>query len=130
MAALLGNRRRSLVRWMPRRSFEAKYRPTSKSILTAVLPAVIGLSVLFSAIASAQPTSNSGPKPTVVLVHGAWADASSWNGVVQRLQRDGSTVLAPPNALRGVASETAYLSSFLDTVSGPIVWSGTHLAVS
>jgi pimeloyl-ACP methyl ester carboxylesterase len=43
--------------------------------------------------------------PTIVLVHGAWADASGWNNVIQRLQGDGFTVLAPPNPLRGLPQD-------------------------
>ena len=55
----------------------------------------------------------SGPKPTIVLVHGAWADSGSWNGVIWRLQRAGYTVIAPPNPLRGVSYDSAYLADFL-----------------
>ena len=44
------------------------------------------------------------PKPTIVLVHGAFADASSWNGVIERLQQQGYTVIASANPLRGVAA--------------------------
>nr|MDT0660707.1 alpha/beta hydrolase [Micromonospora sp. DSM 115978] len=61
------------------------------------------------------------PKPTVVLVHGAFADASGWNQVAARLIRDGYPVLAPPNPLRGVAADSAYLASILATLGGPIV---------
>jgi pimeloyl-ACP methyl ester carboxylesterase len=64
------------------------------------------------------------PKPTIVLVHGAFADASSWSGVVQRLQQRGYTVIAPPNPLRGVDSDAAALASVLKTVAGPIVLVG------
>jgi pimeloyl-ACP methyl ester carboxylesterase len=63
-------------------------------------------------------------KPTIVLVHGAWADASSWSPVIKRLQSDGYTVYAPPNPLRGIASDSAYLASFLKTIPGPIVLVG------
>ncbi len=49
-----------------------------------------------------------GVKPTIVLVHGAFADASSWNGVIGRLQQQGYTVIAPANPLRGVAADSAY----------------------
>ncbi|MFD4605647.1 alpha/beta fold hydrolase [Streptomyces sp. NPDC058464] len=63
-------------------------------------------------------------KPTIVLVHGAFADASSWTGVVQRLQQNGYTVAAPANPLRGVPEDSAYLASFLKSVSGPIVLVG------
>jgi len=48
------------------------------------------------------------PKPTIVLVHGAWADGSSWNAVSTELQGQGFTVLTPPNLLHGVAGDAAY----------------------
>jgi pimeloyl-ACP methyl ester carboxylesterase len=65
------------------------------------------------------------PKPTIVLVHGAWADASSWNAVAAGLQSQGFTVLAPANLLRGVAIDGPYISSFLaQRTSGPVVLVG------
>jgi len=54
-------------------------------------------------------------------VHGDWADASSWTGAIERLQENGYTVVAPPNLLRGPATDAPYLASFLRTISGPIV---------
>jgi pimeloyl-ACP methyl ester carboxylesterase len=60
-------------------------------------------------------------KPTIVLVHGDWADGSSWSGVIPRLQRREFTVVAPPNPLRGPSSDSAYLDSYLQTISGPVV---------
>jgi pimeloyl-ACP methyl ester carboxylesterase len=63
-------------------------------------------------------------KPTVVLIHGAFADASSWSAVVERLLRRGYHVLAPALPLRGVASDAAYIRSVLDSVQGPIVLVG------
>jgi pimeloyl-ACP methyl ester carboxylesterase len=65
-----------------------------------------------------------GAKPTVVLVHGAWADASSWTGVITRLQRVGYPVLAPPNPLRSLPGDSAYLAAFLATLPGPIILVG------
>ena len=65
-----------------------------------------------------------GPRPTVVLVHGAWADASSWSQVSDRLQRAGYDVRVPPNNLRGVGNDAADLASYLSTISGPIVLVG------
>ncbi|SOD74891.1 pimeloyl-ACP methyl ester carboxylesterase [Jatrophihabitans sp. GAS493] len=63
-------------------------------------------------------------KPTIVLVHGAWADGSSWNAVASELQSQGFTVLTPPNLLRG-ASDADYISSFLaQRTSGPVVLVG------
>ncbi|MEV6701357.1 alpha/beta hydrolase [Streptomyces sp. NPDC051453] len=71
---------------------------------------------------------SAGQKPTVVLVHGAFADASSWNGVVQRLQHDGYRVIAPPNTLRGIPQDSTYLNSLLKTIKGPIVLAGHSYA--
>jgi pimeloyl-ACP methyl ester carboxylesterase len=62
-----------------------------------------------------------GSRPTVVLVHGAFADASSWNGVVERLQAEGVRVTAPANPLRGISIDSAYINSVLDQVPGPVL---------
>ena len=59
--------------------------------------------------------------PTIVLVHGAWADASSWTGLIQRLQKAGHDVIAPPNTLRGVTADSAVIRTLLDTIEGPVV---------
>ncbi|MFF5294370.1 alpha/beta fold hydrolase [Paractinoplanes globisporus] len=65
------------------------------------------------------------PKPTIVLVHGAWADASSWNAVATGLRTRGFTVFAPPNLLRGPEGDAAYISSFVgQRTSGPVVLVG------
>ena len=72
----------------------------------------------------APSSSAAAAKPTIVLVHGAWADSSSWNGVIERLQALGYTVDAPPNPLSGGPSDSAYLSDFLSTISGPIILVG------
>ncbi|MCW2525734.1 MAG: alpha/beta hydrolase [Pseudonocardiales bacterium] len=64
------------------------------------------------------------PKPTIVLVHGAWADGSSWNAVAAELQSQGFTVLTPTNLLRG-AIDASYISSFLaQRTTGPVVLVG------
>ncbi|GAA3573300.1 alpha/beta hydrolase [Nonomuraea rosea] len=63
-------------------------------------------------------------KPTVVLVHGAFADASGFNDMIARLQAIGFPVIAPANPLRDVAGDAAYLSSILDTITGPIILAG------
>jgi pimeloyl-ACP methyl ester carboxylesterase len=60
-------------------------------------------------------------KPTIVLVHGAWADASSWTKVIQKLQAAGHDVVAPPNTLRGPSADAAVIRSYLDTIDGPVV---------
>ena len=57
-----------------------------------------------------------------MLVHGDWADGSStWSSVIERLQDRGFTVVAPPNLLRGPATDAPYLASYLQSISGPIV---------
>jgi pimeloyl-ACP methyl ester carboxylesterase len=60
-------------------------------------------------------------KPTIVIVHGAFADASSWNGVIERLQEQDYDVIAPPNPLRGVQSDSAYIASFVNQIDGPVL---------
>jgi len=55
---------------------------------------------------------------SVVLVHGAWADASSWDKLIPILQHEGYIVDAPPNPLRGLTSDSAYLASYLKTLKG------------
>jgi pimeloyl-ACP methyl ester carboxylesterase len=65
---------------------------------------------------------------TVVLVHGAFADSSSWNGVIARLQREGHTVVAPANPLRGLADDTAYIASVVDQIEGPVLLVGHSYA--
>jgi pimeloyl-ACP methyl ester carboxylesterase len=62
--------------------------------------------------------------PTIVLVHGAWADASSWTAVIQRLQAAGHDVVALPNTLRGPAADAAIVRNYLDTIDGPVVLVG------
>ena len=59
--------------------------------------------------------------PTVVLVHGAFADASSWNGVIERLQTRGIETTAPANPLRGLKSDSAYIASVLAQIPGPVL---------
>ncbi|WP_031024284.1 alpha/beta fold hydrolase [Streptomyces sp. NRRL WC-3725] len=62
--------------------------------------------------------------PTVVLVHGAFADAASWSGVIEELQSHGIPVIAPPNPLRGLASDAAYVASVAAQIDGPVVLAG------
>ena len=65
------------------------------------------------------------PKPTIVLVHGAWADGSSWNAVSTELQGQGFTVLTPPNFLCGITTDAPYVASFLaQRTNGTVVLVG------
>ncbi|MEU1617249.1 alpha/beta hydrolase [Streptomyces sp. NPDC005722] len=102
-------------------------RPTRKS--AAVLGAAAGVAALTLAATAPANAAKAAhhpqeKKPTVVLVHGAFADSSSWNGVVTRLKHAGYPVVAPANPLRGLASDAAYVHSFLDSVKGPVVLVG------
>ena len=71
-----------------------------------------------------QQSQQTGAKPTVVLVHGAFADASSWNGVIERLQQQGYTCIASANPLRGVTADSAYTASLLNQIDGPVLLVG------
>src|SRR5215471_853393 len=73
---------------------------------------------------STKSTEAQTMKPTILLVHGAWADSSSWNGVVDLLLKDGYDVRALPNTLRGLEADAAVISTYLKTVSGPVVLVG------
>jgi pimeloyl-ACP methyl ester carboxylesterase len=84
-----------------------------RSVLAAALAAIL--------LAAAPAQARTNPKPTIVLVHGAFADASGFGDVTSRLQDRGYTVLAPANPLRGIASDAAYVASVLKTINGPIV---------
>ncbi len=100
-------------------------RTTRRRRLGATL-LVGALAVVPTQAAGAAKASSEGArhKPTVVLVHGAWADSSSWTGVVRGLQTDGYDVIAPANPLRSLASDSAYLEDLLDTIDGPVVLVG------
>ncbi|MGW7062652.1 alpha/beta fold hydrolase [Streptomyces sp. NPDC054904] len=79
-----------------------------------------------AAASAAGPGAGRGPagRPTVVLVHGAFADASSWNPVTQRLQQYGHPVIAVANPLRGLTHDAAQVAARLAAVPGPVVLVG------
>jgi pimeloyl-ACP methyl ester carboxylesterase len=98
-----------------------------------IVTAILGVTALSVPQASANlPTASTttvthtrtSPKPTIVLVHGAFADASGWTASIKQLLRQGYPVIAPANPLRGVAADSAYLASGLATITGPIVLVG------
>ena len=86
--------------------------------------AILTLLIVPAYVVAARSDTGSGPKPSIVLVHGAWADGSSWSRVIALLQDQGYTVYAPANPLRGLASDSAYISDFLHSITGPIVLVG------
>src|SRR3954471_640804 len=63
-------------------------------------------------------------KPTILLIHGAFGDASSWRPVFDLLDGDEYTVVAPPSPLRGVAADAAYTAAVIDQLEGPVVLVG------
>ena len=79
----------------------------------------------FAAAQEGTPMTDATPapngSPTVVLVHGAFADASGWNGVIERLQAAGVPVVAVPNPLRSVAHDAAYVASAMTQIQGPVL---------
>jgi pimeloyl-ACP methyl ester carboxylesterase len=90
----------------------------------AAVAAAVALLGVSAVTASAAPKQRDSSKPTIVLVHGAWADASSWRGEIKRLQRDGYPVVAPANPLRSLSGDSAYVASVLAQTPGPIVLVG------
>ncbi|MEE4545591.1 alpha/beta hydrolase [Streptomyces sp. V4-01] len=87
---------------------------------------VVAASALPALTGSADAATERGAqvKPTIVLVHGAFADASGWSGVVTRLEHDGYPVVAPANPLRGLTSDSAYVASIVAAIKGPVVLVG------
>jgi pimeloyl-ACP methyl ester carboxylesterase len=106
----------------------ARGRVLRRAGIVAGLAAVAGLAVTGAAAASARAPAAAahaaGPRPTIVLVHGAWANGASWDGVVRRLQADGYTVDVPANPLQGLTFDSAYIADFLHSITGPIVLVG------
>ena len=67
---------------------------------------------------------SSSPLPTVVLVHGAWADSSSWDGVIDRLRQAGYPVVAAADPLEGLDQDSAAVASLLRSIKGPVILAG------
>jgi pimeloyl-ACP methyl ester carboxylesterase len=94
----------------------------------AALVGAAALVVAFASTASAHSPAKSSPKPakpTIVLVHGAWEDGSSFSAVTEELQAEGYTVDVPAIPLRGLASDSAYLTTYLEQLTtGPVILVG------
>ncbi|MFF3563793.1 alpha/beta fold hydrolase [Streptomyces sp. NPDC002574] len=102
----------------------SRRRARRSHLAAAAAAAALCAAAATPATPAAADGDTSGGKPTVVLIHGAFADASSWNGVAERLERRGYTVMAPANPLRGLYNDATYISSVLDSVKGPVVLAG------
>jgi len=97
------------------------------AIVRAAFSLVAGLAsaAILSWSAPAAATESVAPaKPTIVLVHGAFAESSSWEDVVAHLLTKGYPVVAAANPLRGVSSDAAAIASLLDSIPGPVVLVG------
>jgi len=99
-------------------------RPYAWATAALVLAVATASVAVFSAGASARPATAAQAKPTIVLVHGAWANTASWSGVIARLQSEGYTVYSPPNPLRSLNGDAATIADFLRTIKGPVVLVG------
>jgi len=88
--------------------------------VAALAFAALSASLPMVAWAQAAPPA----RPTIVLVHGAFAESSSWEGVVRRLQAENYPVIAAANPLRGVRSDATYVGGIVDGVRGPVVLVG------
>ncbi|MFE3224027.1 lipase family alpha/beta hydrolase [Nocardia sp. NPDC059228] len=87
-----------------------------------VSAAAVASALVVTPLAAAPATA--APMPTIVLVHGAFADSSSWDGVAARLRADGYSVVTPENPLRGPAYDAAAIQRTIDGIAGPIVLVG------
>ncbi|MFF1688464.1 MULTISPECIES: alpha/beta fold hydrolase [unclassified Streptomyces] len=100
-------------------------RPTFTRRRVIVTGAAAAASAAILTPSSATAATGSGPapgaKPTIVLVHGGFADSSCWNGVIPELQSKGYTTIAGSNPLRGIPTDAPYIGSLLDSISGPVV---------
>jgi pimeloyl-ACP methyl ester carboxylesterase len=95
-----------------------------RRFVTAAMLVVVVILASLTPSLSAVAHDSRVEKPTIVLVHGVWADASSWQRVVERLQDDGYPVRAIANPLRSLTSDAAYLRAILDTMTGSVVLVG------
>jgi pimeloyl-ACP methyl ester carboxylesterase len=78
----------------------------------------------FASVAHAEPTPANPAKPTIILVHGAFAGSSSWSGVTAKLEGDGYKVIAAANPLRSLTGDAAYVAALARSVPGPVLLVG------
>ncbi|MDT7845669.1 alpha/beta fold hydrolase [Streptomyces justiciae] len=99
----------------------------ARTPLVLASAATVAAALLATTAGPASAGRGHGPsptKPTVVLVHGAFADSTSWNDVVKELRRDGYPVVSAANPLRGLKSDAAYVRQLVDSIDGPVVLAG------
>jgi pimeloyl-ACP methyl ester carboxylesterase len=98
---------------------------TKKLLISVAASAALAASLpMAHAEASITAVAGTATKPTIVLIHGAFADSSSWDGVAKKLNAKGYPVLSVANPLRGVANDAQYAASVIGAVKGPLVLVG------
>jgi pimeloyl-ACP methyl ester carboxylesterase len=89
--------------------------------------AVAGTAAVLAPLTSAAAATGGGAakaKPTIVLVHGGYADSSCWNQTLSYLQGEGYSTICGANSLRGIPTDAPYIGSLLDSIAGPVVLVG------
>ncbi|HXL95907.1 MAG TPA: alpha/beta fold hydrolase [Streptosporangiaceae bacterium] len=102
----------------------ARLRTRRAALVAALITTALAYPLGHIPASNAATSATTGPKPTIVLVHGAFADGSSWDAVVSRLQQDGYTVDVPPNPLEGLSYDSATVRDFPHTIQGPVILIG------
>jgi pimeloyl-ACP methyl ester carboxylesterase len=114
----------------PRTQPTSRTQPSRRNLLTAaatapvLVPAVMAGTLAPARAQGATSATPTTPRPTVVLVHGAFADASGWSAVVRLLQADGYPVIAPADPLRGLTADADHIRSVVATLPGPVILVG------
>jgi len=111
-------------------TFARKFRTFGFNLSAAITLLILSMASVFVADNPAEAKASNGQRVTIVLVHGAFAGSSSWNGVVQRLVAKGYPVIAVANPLRSIKGDAAYVASLIKSISGPVVLVGHSYAGS
>ncbi len=101
-----------------------KFMTHLRRAASTALVILSALGILTTATGAASAATPESTKATIVLVHGALADSSSWDGVISRLQAGGYTVIAAADPLRGLKSDSDYIAGIVKNVKGPVVLVG------
>ncbi|GGT24233.1 alpha/beta fold hydrolase [Streptomyces chromofuscus] len=107
-------------------NLHARYR-RARTPLTLIATAAVATGLFATSVgpaSAAKTAASKADKPTVVLVHGAFADSSSWNGVIERLKEEGYPVVAAANPLRSLSKDAASVKDLLATIDGPVILVG------
>jgi pimeloyl-ACP methyl ester carboxylesterase len=102
--------------------------PFANAAKIALAASVLGFAGTRVIPVAAQTVSDAATKPTIILVHGAFADVSSWNGEITLLQNDGYRVIAPANELRGIANDAKSVPACSRASKARSSWSATRMA--